>query len=261
MVVAEFLGTAILTLIVLAVSRSNVGIPYFVSFAAGLTLVVGVFALARVSGAVFNPAITIGLWSVGRLRTMKAVIFVVAQLLGGYVAYQVFAYLLGNTWTNAENVYNAKILVAEALGAFIFSFGVAAAMYQRVEGGAKAALIGGSLAVGIIAASAVSAGLLNPAVALGARQWVWSTYVAGPIVGAVIGFNLYSLLFAPADEVAARFGRGARLLKQPVAVPAVSPGTDDVASGKPAAKVASTAAKSTSKKVAKKPAKKTIKRK
>jgi hypothetical protein len=37
---------------------------------------------------------------------------------------------------------------------------------------------------------------LNPAVALGARSWVWGSYVVGPLLGAVVGTNLYALLFA-----------------------------------------------------------------
>jgi hypothetical protein len=38
--------------------------------------------------------------------------------------------------------------------------------------------------------------LLNPAVALGAQAWVWGTYVLGPVVGALVGVNLYAYLFA-----------------------------------------------------------------
>jgi hypothetical protein len=34
---------------------------------------------------------------------------------------------------------------------------------------------------------------------LGARQWGWGTYVLGPVLGAVIGFNLYNLLFVETE--------------------------------------------------------------
>jgi hypothetical protein len=51
-------------------------------------------------------------------------------------------------------------------------------------------------------ASVAAAGTLNPAVALGARSWEWGTTLLGPILGAVIGFNLYALLFAPTDALA-----------------------------------------------------------
>jgi glycerol uptake facilitator-like aquaporin len=51
----------------------------------------------------------------------------------------------------------------------------------------------------ILVAAAGSGGVVNPAVALGARSWVWGTFVLGPVLGGIIGFNLYSLLFAKSD--------------------------------------------------------------
>jgi hypothetical protein len=57
--------------------------------------------------------------------------------------------------------------------------------------------------LGGIAASSAALGLLNPAVAHGVRAWVWGTYVLGPVIGAVIGVNLYALLFADTTAVAA----------------------------------------------------------
>jgi hypothetical protein len=53
-----------------------------------------------------------------------------------------------------------------------------------------------ALFTGIIVASVSSAGLLNPALALGLRSW-GTVYVLGPLVGALVGVNLYYLLFAP----------------------------------------------------------------
>jgi hypothetical protein len=58
------------------------------------------------------------------------------------------------------------------------------------------------LFVGVIVASVGSAGLLNPALALGLRSW-GTVYVLGPLVGGLLGVNLYYLLFAPVET---RFG-------------------------------------------------------
>lgn len=201
MVLAEFLGTATLTLVVLAVSRSNVGIPYFVSLLAGLTVAVGMVMFGKVSGAHFNPVITLGMWTARKIKTAPALVYIGAQVLGGAMAYLLYTYLVG---TQLENVgkYDAQILVAEAVGAFIFSLGWAAVVYNKLDNTKAAFAVGAALTVGIIVASAGSAGILNPAVALGAHTWVWGTYVLGPVLGAVIGFNLYALFFAPADSLA-----------------------------------------------------------
>jgi glycerol uptake facilitator-like aquaporin len=200
MIVAEFLGTGVLTAVVLAVSKSNVGIPYFVSLLAGLTVAVGTLAFGAVSGAHFNPIITIGLWSARQVKTLPAVVYVAAQLLGGGVAYALYTYVANTSFHNAGQ-YDPRILVAEAVGAFVFSLGWAAVVYHKLETGKAAFTVGAALTVGIVVASVGSMGLLNPAVALGMRSWVWGTYVLGPILGSIIGFNLYALLFAPTNAL------------------------------------------------------------
>lgn len=197
MLVAEFLGTGVLTLVFLAVSKSSMGFPYFVSIAVGLVLVGLTLALGSVSGAQLNPAITLGLWTVRRVKTIPALAYVAAQLLGAAAAYLLYTYLIGQKLQNGNTHFDSKILIAETVGTFIFALGWAAAAYQRYEAGKAAAVIGISLMLGVLAASIANGGLLNPALALGAHVWVWGTYVLGPILGAVIGFNLYGLLFAP----------------------------------------------------------------
>jgi glycerol uptake facilitator-like aquaporin len=202
MILAEFLGTAILTAVVLAVSRSNLGVPYFVGIAAGLAIAAGTLVFGAVSGAHFNPAITIGLWSARRVKTLPAIVYVAAQLLGGIVAYLLYTYLMNTHWANT-GTYDARVLVAESVGAFVFSLGWAAAVYNKLEVGKAAFVVGGSLVLGVLIASVGSGALLNPAVALGMRSWGWGTYALGPVLGAIIGFNLYALLFAPTNSLVA----------------------------------------------------------
>jgi len=195
-VVAEFLGTGVLTLLVLSVQRSTIGVPFFVAIAAGLTVMLMMFALGNVSGAHLNPALTIGLWTARKVSTLRAVLYVAAQLLGAWAAYFLYTYFVNNKLQPIGGHFTGRILAAEAVGAGIFAFGWAAAMYQRFSTAAKASVAGVSYMLGIIAASAAAIGLINPALALGVRAWVWGTYVLGPVLGAVIGVNLYGLLFS-----------------------------------------------------------------
>lgn len=203
MIAAEFLGTALLTAVVLAITKSSLGLPYFIALGAGLTIAAGTLIFGAVSGAHFNPAITIGLWSARRVKTLPALVYVAAQLLGGICAYLLFSYFVNTSWKNSGGEFDSRVLVAEAVGAFVLALGWAAAVYNRLEVGKAAFVVGASLALGIIVATSTSSGLLNPAVALGMRSWEWATYVLGPVLGAVIGFNLYALLFAPAEELIA----------------------------------------------------------
>jgi glycerol uptake facilitator-like aquaporin len=121
--------------------------------------------------------------------------------MGAICAYLLYTYFVNAHWSNSGK-FESRVLVAEATGAFVFALGWAATVYQRLEGARAAFAIGAAATVGVLIAS-VGAGntLLNPAVALGARTWVWGTYVLGPVLGTIIGFNLYALLFAPADAL------------------------------------------------------------
>lgn len=199
MLVGEFLGTTALTLIVLAISHSQLSLSYFIATAAGLMVALMTLALAGISGAVFNPAMTIGLWTVRKLRTTQAIAYLIVQIAGGAAAWELFLYLTKVSGVHNSGTYSARVLVAEVIGTFIFAFGWAAAIYQRFNLFAKAAAIGGSLTAGALVASLGSAGFMNPAVALGLRQWGWGTYVLGPVLGAIIGFNLYNLLFVETE--------------------------------------------------------------
>jgi glycerol uptake facilitator-like aquaporin len=194
--VAEFLGAGALTLLVLTVQRSSIGVPFFVAAAAGLTIILMTFALGGASKAHFNPAITLGWWTVRKIETATAVLYIAAQMLGAWGAYYLYTYFVNNTLQPVGGKFSWHIFVAEAVGAAIFAFGFASAIYQGFSRAVTASFVGLSLFLGVLAASSASIGLLNPAVALGARAWVWGTYVAGPVVGAIVGINLYAYLFA-----------------------------------------------------------------
>ncbi len=199
--VAEFLGTGALTLLVLSVQRSTIGVPFFVAAAAGLTIALMVFAVGGRSGGYFNPALTLAFWTMRKLSSVSALLYIVVQLLGAWGAYYLYTYFVKNSLQPVGGDFAGRILVAEAIGTGLFAFGVAAAVYQGFSRAVTASFAGLSLMLGVIAASSASIGLLNPALALGVNAWEWGTYVLGPVIGAVVGVNLYALLFADPKTV------------------------------------------------------------
>lgn len=219
MVVAELMGVIVLVTAVYAmVARTT--FPLFGGLAAGLTLGVLVHTIGSASGAHVNPAITLGLWSIRKIKTLPAVAYIAAQMLGGYAAWMLINYFLGSDIQSLANKFDWKVFIAEGVGALIFGFGVASAVYQKYEGQKLAFTVGASLTIGILVASLGSNGVLNPAVALGLQSWNWA-YATGPIAGSIVGMNLYALLFA--DEVVLsrpRFSRRVALVsttKKPAA--------------------------------------------
>jgi aquaporin Z len=199
--VGEFLGTATLAFTVLDVSRSTIGIPYFVALAAGLAVVV--VGLSFATDVQLNPAVTLALWTARRVKTLTAVVYIAAQFLGGWAAYGLYKYFVHGTVQHVSSGYQARILIAEAVGAFVFTLVASAVLYEKVWGYRRAMVVGVAYTVGILVASASSNGFVNPAVALGSNSWGWGTYVLGPVLGAILGVNLYALLFSTSESVAA----------------------------------------------------------
>jgi glycerol uptake facilitator-like aquaporin len=198
--VAEFIGAGLLTTMILSVQHSGIGYPLFVAGAVGLAFLVISFTVGEVSGGYYNPALTIGQWVVGKVSTMAAIFYVGAELLGGWAAYYIYTYLVNNHLGPIGGHFTGRILTAEAIGTGIFAFVFAATVYKGYSRAVTASFGGLGLMIGSIAASSGALGLLNPAVALGVRAWVWGTYVLGPIIGAVVGTLLYRVLFVDSDE-------------------------------------------------------------
>jgi aquaporin Z len=199
--VGEFLGTATVAFTVLDVSRSTIGIPYFVALAAGLAVVV--VGLSFATDVQLNPAVTLALWTARRVKTLTAVVYIAAQFLGGWAAYGLYKYFVHGTVQHVSSGYQARILIAEAVGAFIFTLVASAVLYEKVWGYRRAMVVGVAYTVGILVASSSSNGFINPAVALGSNSWGWATYALGPVLGAILGVNLYALLFSTSDSVVA----------------------------------------------------------
>src|SRR5690606_13892819 len=89
--IAEFVGTFWLVLggcgsAVLAAAFPELGIGlHGVALAFGLTVLTGAYALGPISGAHFNPAVSIGLWAGGRFPAAHLPHYIVAQVAGGIV--------------------------------------------------------------------------------------------------------------------------------------------------------------------------------
>lgn len=201
---AEFLGTGVLTYVFLRLQHSSIGVPYFIAVAAGLALAAATFMFVGKSGAHLNPAITVGMWTARQIKTLPAALYIVAQLFGAWVAYELFHYLFSQpvqSLYTGQPGFDVKIFAAEAVGMLVFALGWAAALHRTKVGHAFAGYVGVVFAVGVLIASVASFGLINPALALGTRAWHiwsgagWGTYVLGSVVGSVVGFNLYDLFF------------------------------------------------------------------
>jgi aquaporin Z len=94
MLVVEFLFTFALAYVVLnvATAEGTEGNSYY-GLAIGFTVAVGAFAVGRVSGAAFNPAVALGASVLGAFTWSHIWIYFLANLLGGVVAAGTFVFV------------------------------------------------------------------------------------------------------------------------------------------------------------------------
>ena len=188
--VAEFLGTFALTL---AVALSLTGdFPVPTPILAALVLGLFVYFIGHISGAHINPAVTVGLWSVRKIRTDEAVYYMLSQFAGATAVLLLISATVGLATLTVSG--GAMVGVAELAGTFFFGFGIASVVYGRTPGTLSGAIVGCSLLFGIAVAAVLgSNGVLNPAVALGIESFN-VLYVLGPIAGSVLGMQAYKYL-------------------------------------------------------------------
>ena len=198
-VVAEFLGTAILVMVAIVMTNTT-SVSYFV--ATSLAIALGVIALffGPVSGAHVNPGVTFGMWTARKIGTLRAVAYIAAQLLGALASWQLFQYLVDKPLPAKSTGFTTPIFVAELVGTAILAMGLTAAMSRAYDALQTAFTVGAAIFSGVLVASIASAGYINPAIALGVRNFN-GVYILGPLVGGLIGVNIYSMLFAPDKAV------------------------------------------------------------
>ncbi|OHA19833.1 MAG: hypothetical protein A2836_01640 [Candidatus Taylorbacteria bacterium RIFCSPHIGHO2_01_FULL_45_63] len=189
--VAECVGTFALTLTV-ALSLSGT-FPVSTPVLAGLVLMLFVYSIGSISGTHINPAVTVGVWSIGKIKPADAIGYLVAQFLGAWIAMLIVKAALPTVATLVIGT-GVKIGIAEALGMFFFTFGITSVIYGKTPKDISGVVVGGSLLLGItIAALLGSNGMLNPAVAFGINSF-GLMYVLGPLVGSVLGMMVYKHL-------------------------------------------------------------------
>ena len=149
-----------------------------IALAHGLALSVAVGAFGGVSGAHFNPAVTIGFFSAGRIKLPAALGYIVTQLLAATVAAFACKMIFPADAAMAANlgiprpaawVSTSTLLLCE----FILTFLLMTAIYGRaVDTRGQAVKIGGfgiglTVTFNILAAGAVTGASMNPARSFG----------------------------------------------------------------------------------------------
>ena len=179
-----------------------------IAAAFGLVIMVMVYATGHVSGAHINPAVTLGFSITRHFPARDAALYVPAQLAGAVAAAGVLRLL----WHDSPAHLGATLPSIGAGGAlayeivltaFLMFVIMAVATDTRASGAAAAIAIGGTVALDALVGGGVTGASMNPARSFGpalvASEWhdFW-IYLAGPIIGAMLGATAYQLVREPA---------------------------------------------------------------
>lgn len=218
---AEFIGTFWLVLggcgsAVLSAAYPNLGIGFLgVALAFGLTLLTMAYTIGHISGCHINPAVTIGLWAGGRIKSGDVIPYIVSQILGGVLGAGVL-YLIASGQTGfdisqglASNGYGDHSpagysltagFVTEVVMTFMFLIIILGSTDLRAPKGFAPIAIGLSLTLIHLISIPVTNTSVNPARSTGpalfvggwAMSQLWLFWVA-PIIGAAIAGLTYHL--------------------------------------------------------------------
>ena len=153
-VIAEVIGTFILTLA--ALFASDILSSMYVGFA--LMFIVAI--IGNISGAHVNPAVTFGLWTMRKLKTVLVPFYWGAQFLGAMAAIVLVGSLTNGGFALSFDQFTAfswNIFAMELVGTAVFVFGVAAVLQRKeIKAAGQAFGIGLALMIGLVVSGSIS---------------------------------------------------------------------------------------------------------
>ncbi len=166
----------------------------------GLVIMVMIYAIGHISGAHFNPAVTLAFAASGRFAWKQVPAYVSGQLIAALVAAWVLLQLFGSVAELGATVPSGsplQSLILETILTFFLMFVITAvATDARAVGQMAGLAIGGTVALEAIFAGPISGASMNPARSLGPAlvalqfEHLW-IYFVGPISGALSGAWVY----------------------------------------------------------------------
>jgi MIP family channel proteins len=230
--IAELVGTFLLVLfialIVSVYARGGISTPEFavIGLLHAFVLMMLIQTLGGTSGAHFNPAVTIALTAVRKIKPDQAVVYVAMQVIGA-IAGAALCKLILDELTPAPSLGNVSVspllqgktllgLLCELVGTFVLVWAImGVAVNPRGTADWAGFVIGATLGFAVMAFGPLTGAGLNPARSLGpaivAGEFVGGfgkfllVYVVGSVLGgllAAVGYKL--LVLDPAERIGER---------------------------------------------------------
>ena len=166
--IMELVGTFFLVFTIGCTVVGN-GAGALAPLAIGSALMIMVFAGGHISGAHYNPAVTLGVWLRGKCETKDVAGYMISQIAGAVLAALAVKYLKAGAAVAPMSLAALPALLAEFLFTFALVFVVLnVATAKGTSGNSFYGLaIGFTVMTGAFAVGNISGGVFNPAVAVG----------------------------------------------------------------------------------------------
>ncbi len=182
-----------------AITHVGVGLVF------GLIITVMIYTFGHISGAHFNPAVTLAFVLARHFPVRRLIGYWIAQLLGALLAATCLRLLLGDVASLGTTLPTGGGGAWQSLGLetvltfFLMIVIMAMATDTRAVGQAAALAIGATVGLEALFAGPICGASMNPARSLGPAlvSWTWTAqwiYIVGPMIGAVAGAYVYRWL-------------------------------------------------------------------
>lgn len=191
--IIEFIGTMFLVFVI-GLSGNPLAI--------GATLMVMIYMGGHISGAHYNPAVSLAVLLRGKMMSSEMFQYWIAQIAGALVGAGVSKWLSGSDFPVA--VGDGRTVIEALAAEILFTFALASVVLNVATAKDNAGnsfyglAIGFTVFAGAMTVGAISGGAFNPAVSIGhnvfAQNWgdIW-IHIVGPVVGAAVAASVFRM--------------------------------------------------------------------
>ncbi|MCQ6281392.1 MIP/aquaporin family protein [Bacillus sp. EB600] len=205
--ISEFLGTYFLVfagtgaVVIDEISKSLTHVGVAITF--GLVVTALIYTFGHISGAHFNPAVTIGFLINGDINKREALYYIVTQVIAGIAASGTMLSLFGNVAslgaTLPRDTWSQAFVLEFILTFFLMFVILGSAIHRRAQKSFAGIAIGATVGLEAMFGGPISGASMNPArsigpaIVSGTTQHLW-VYIVATILGASCAAIIYKII-------------------------------------------------------------------